>query len=253
MAANTTGLEDRVVLVTGGGRGIGREIALGCAALGARVVVAARNVSELTETVRMIEASAGRGVALPVDITSEHSLRVLVDTVLEEYRSIDVLVNNAGVLLPGSVGEMGVTEFGRVMQVNVMGTFLAMQAVIPIMKERGGGKIINIASVFGLEPVQEYGAYGASKAAIIHLTKVAALELARHRIQVNAVAPGYVETAMSANVLADPELLQRVERRIPARRMAIAAELVPLVALLASDRSDYMTGSVVVIDGGFSL
>jgi NAD(P)-dependent dehydrogenase (short-subunit alcohol dehydrogenase family) len=246
-------LADRTVIVTGGGRGIGRAIAVGCAVRGARVVVAARTRDQLADTVRDIETYGGEALAVPVDVARADSVAGLVSKTLERFGSIDAVVNNAGILVSGDIDDMEPDDFSTVLEVNVTGTFLVMQAVSPIMKRQGSGKIVNMASIFGLRAVRGHSAYSASKAAIIQLTKVAALELARSGVQVNAIAPGYIETAMSADIFDDPELMERVIRRIPARRIARPEELVPLVALLVSPGSDYMTGNVITIDGGFHL
>jgi len=246
-------LAGRVVVVTGGGRGIGRALAVSCAGQGARVAAVARTMEQLEETVRSVERGGGEAIAVTADIMDPHELAAMVDTVTSAFGSLDVLVNNAGIMRFGSLDEMKHSDFAEVMNVNVVGTFLATKAVVPTMRSQGGGKIINIASTFGLKATRGHAAYCASKAAVIQFTRVAALELARDGIQVNAIAPGYVETDMTAEALGDASIRERISRRIPAQRVSQPEELGPLVTFLASAESDYMTGETIAFDGGFHL
>jgi len=246
-------LAGKVVVVTGGGRGIGRSLATSCARQGARVAVAARTLRQLEETVRAVEREGGEAIAVTADVTDPSELTAMVDTVTGTFGRLDVLVNNAGIMRFGKFDEMNRADFAEVMNVNVVGTFLATRAVVATMRNQGGGKIINVASTFGLRPVRGHAAYSASKAAVIQFTRVAALELARDGIQVNAIAPGYVETEMTADALADDSVRERINRRIPAQRVAQPDELGPLVTFLASAEADYMTGETILFDGGFHL
>ena len=246
-------LAGRVVVVTGGGRGIGRALAVSCAGQGARVAVVARTLTQLEETVRSVKREGGEAIAVTADITDPSELTAMVDTVTSAFGRLDVLVNNAGIMRFGKLEDMTREDIAEVMNVNVVGTFMTTKAVIPTMRRQDGGKIINIASTFGLKPARGHAAYCASKAAVIHFTRVAALELARDGIQVNAIAPGYVETDMTAEALEDESIRERINRRIPAQRVAQPGELGPLVTFLASAESDYMTGETVAFDGGFHL
>lgn len=246
-------LADRVVVVTGAGRGIGRALCLGLAAEGAAIVAVARSADQLDDTVAEVVAAGGRALSAPADVADEAAMAGVVDRALEGFGTIDVLVNNAGILRSGKAATMPVADFRAVLDVNVLGTFTASQAVLPTMLARGCGKIVNIASSWGIKPVPNHVAYCASKAAILHMTRVMALELAQSGVQVNAVAPGYVRTEMNDSVIADPDIGPRIVARIPAGRVAEPDELTPLVTYLASPASDYVTGDVVTIDGGFRL
>ncbi|BBY83093.1 2-deoxy-D-gluconate 3-dehydrogenase [Mycolicibacterium pulveris] len=243
----------RKAAVTGASRGIGRAIALALAAAGADVGLVARSLSDLEKVADEVRALGRTAVVAHMDVTDADSVNGAVDDVHRRLGGLDVMVNNSGVVSAGHALDTTLAEWDRVLDTNLRGTFVCCQAAGRHLTAQGAGKVINVASHFGLMAVPGFSAYCASKAAILHLTRVLAIEWARHGVQVNAIAPGYVETDLSADVRENPELKDRVLQRIPARRMADAAEIGPLAVLLASSQSDYMTGSVLVIDGGQSI
>ncbi|MBX6320778.1 MAG: SDR family oxidoreductase, partial [Rhodospirillaceae bacterium] len=193
---------------------------------------------------------AAGGAALPVDldVTDGARVREAVKAVVERWGRIDVLVNNAGVVATAPVLDLPEAEWDQVLDTNLKGAWLVARAVARAMVGRGGA-IINIASILGLRAAGEVSAYAASKAALIHLTRVMALELARHRVRVNALAPGYIETDLNRAFFAT-EAGQALIRRIPQRRLGLPEDLDGPLLLLASPASAYMTGAVLVVDGG---
>lgn len=245
-------LAGRKVLVTGASRGIGRAIALAVAAAGADVGLLARSLADLERVADEVRALGRSAVVARMDVTDAASVDTAVDEARERLDGLDVMVNNSGVLTAAHALDTTLADWDRVMNTNLRGTFSCCQAAGRYLTAQGSGKVINVASHFGLMAAPGFSAYCASKAAILQLTRVLALEWARFGVQVNAIAPGYVATDLSADVRANPELESRILQRIPARRMADASEIGPLAVLLASSQSDYMTGSVLVVDGGQS-
>ena len=240
----------QVSLVTGAGRGIGRSIALGLAESGMRVVLASRNKEQLESVAREREDLADRFLVVPTDISSPESVTELARIATERFGAIDVLVNNSGIIATTPLIEQSYEEWDSVFSTNVRGTFLVTQAIGKLMISRTKGKIINIASNFGYKGVANHVAYCASKAAIISMTKSLAVEWARHGIQVNAIAPGYFATDLTADVRTNDEAFKSIMKAVPARRMGNPNELVSWVQLLSSPASDFMTGETIVIDGG---
>ncbi|MDQ2650735.1 MAG: glucose 1-dehydrogenase [Actinomycetota bacterium] len=249
----TRALSDKVAIVTGAGRGIGRALSTALAAEGASVVAVARSADQVDATAAEIAADGGAAIGVAADISDEAAMAAVVAQALESFGAIDVLVNNAGILRSGKATSMRPEDFRAVLEVNVLGTFIASQAALPVMLEQGAGKIINVASSWGIKPIPNHVAYCASKAAILHMTRVMAVELAGAGIQVNAIAPGYVRTEMNEGAIDDPDVGPKILARIPAARVAEPSELGPLTVFLASSASDYVTGDVITIDGGFRL
>jgi NAD(P)-dependent dehydrogenase (short-subunit alcohol dehydrogenase family) len=248
---------DQVVVVTGGAGGIGRAAAVRFASEGARVVLVDSSAVGLKESEAAVEHSGGRALAVEADVTSHSDVERFVRTAIERCGGIDCFFNNAGVL--GAVApltEYPEDTFDRVMAVNVKGVWLGMKLVAPAIRERGGGAIVNTASVAGLRGTPGLVAYTASKHAVIGLTRTAALELVRHGIRVNAVCPAPIATAM-ADLLhqgfnaRDPDgARERLESRIPMRRYGTPAEVAALVAFLCSADASYINGSIYTVDGG---
>ncbi len=245
-------LEGKVAIVTGAGRGIGRALALALAGAGADVVLAARSAGEIGEGASEIEGLGRRALAVPTDVTQEGEVERLVRRAVEELGGLHVLVNNSGVIHDAPLTETSTEEWDRVVATNLRGTFLCMRAAGRHFLSRGEGKVINVASNFAFMGVPRFAAYCTSKAAVVNLTRAAAVEWASRGVQVNAIAPGYVETSMNVALRESEELSTRVVKQIPARRMARAEELGPLVVYLATPMSDFMTGETLVFDGGQS-
>jgi NAD(P)-dependent dehydrogenase (short-subunit alcohol dehydrogenase family) len=245
-------LDGKVAIITGASRGLGRSIATNLSAAGATVVVAARTVSNLDSFVAETKESGRRALAVACDVTDEDAVEALAAAAVTEFGRVDVLVNNSGVVDVAPLLEQASDAWDRVIDTNLRGVYLVTRAVGRHMVEQRAGKVINIASSFGLMGVSQHAAYTSSKAAVIAFTRCMAIEWARHNIQVNAIAPGYFETDINSELRADDAMMQTVLRRIPARRMGRADELGPWVLLLAGGASDFMTGSTIVIDGGQS-
>lgn len=249
-AAEEQVLAGRVAVVTGGGRGLGRAIALALAEAGADVVVAARSVEEIGRVAGEVGKRGRRSLAVPTDITDEETVERLIRRTVDELGGLDILVNNSGVVHMAPLLETSPEDWDRVVATNLRGTYLCMRTAGRHFAEKGSGKVINVSSNLAFKGRPRFSAYSASKAAIAALTRTAAVEWARFGVQVNAVAPGYVETDMNAELRTDKELYARVVNQIPARRMARAEEIGPLVVYLASPASDFLTGETIVIDGG---
>jgi len=246
-------LQGRVVLVTGAGRGIGRALAIGLARHGVHVCLAARTKAEIVAAARVITQAGGIASTVVADVTCPDDVERMVATAIANHGQVDGLVNNAGVMRSGSVADASAADIDAVVNTNVRSVVLPTRAIASHFQQRAAGKIVNIASAYGERPVRGTGLYGASKAASIHLTRVCALEFAADGIQVNAVAPGYVDTALTAQALAHDDLRQRIVRRIPSGHIAAPEELVAPVAFLLSAGSDNITGAVLTADGGLSL
>lgn len=248
-------LEGRSALVTGGGSGLGAAMALGLAAHGANVAVVDIDPETAQTAVREIEALGVKSLAVRGDVTSEDDAERTIRTVVDAWGRLDVLVNNAGIAMLGPAEETSLADFRQVYEIDVFGVFNFAKAAFGPMAERGRGCIINIASVAGLNVLvpQEHASYHSAKAAVIMLTKSLAVEWAEHGIRVNAIAPGYTITpAVRELRREDPERWKFWMSRVPMGRAAETADLQGTAVYLASDASSYMTGSVVVIDGGYS-
>jgi 2-dehydro-3-deoxy-D-gluconate 5-dehydrogenase len=237
-------LEGSVAIVTGAGRGLGRAITLALAEQGAQVLAVARSVDELQE---VRDLAPARVRVRPCDMLDAGAVARLPDAAVKEFGRLDSVVNNAGIAPAGRFVEQADEVWHRVIAVNVTAPAILARAAGRHLIAQGSGKIINIASTSGILGKATLVAYSASKGALIQFTKALAAEWASHGIQVNAVAPG----AQRA-VLDSPEMLERRTRKIPARRMGATREIGPLVCYLASRQSDFVTGSVFVIDGGES-
>ena len=239
-------------IVTGASRGLGRHFALTLARAGVQVVLAARGIDRLEAAVKEIEGFGGCAVAIQVDVTDGKSVRACVDTAEKALGPIDILVNNAGTAVTKPLLEHVEEDWDSVLDTNLKGVWLMGQEVARHMARREqGGSIINIASVLGERGISQLPGYCASKGGIINLTRAMAVELAPHRIRVNAIAPGYIETDMNRQFFAT-QAGQRLIKRIPQRRLGQVEDLDGVLLLLASDASRYMTGSVITIDGGQS-
>jgi NAD(P)-dependent dehydrogenase (short-subunit alcohol dehydrogenase family) len=240
----------RVAIVTGGARGIGRSIAERLAADGAAVLIADLDEPTATEVATTIVGRGGRALAVRVDATDAADVRAMAAATIEAFGGVDLLVNNAGILRPTRVVDISPEEWDLVVDTNLRSTFLCSQAVQPSMVERGGGRILNVASMAGRATSTLGGAhYTAAKAGVLGLTRHLAREWASVGITVNAISPGIVDTPMVRGGI-DAEGLERIRRSIPLQRLAEPAEIAALVSFLLSDEATYITGANVDIHGG---
>lgn len=243
-------LDGKIAVVTGASRGLGRAVALGLAQAGADVAICARGAAELAETGRAIEALGRRTLVVPTDVTDEAQVDDLAEAVIDTFSRVDILVNNSGTVLVKPLLETEAAQWRHVVDTNLFSTYLCSRALGAHMVAQHSGRVVNIASIDGLKGSANVAAYSASKGGVVAFTRALALEWARHGVTVNAIAPGYFETAMSRPGLDDPATRERILKRIPMRRVGEPSELAPLVVYLSSDASAYMTGEVIAIDGG---
>src|SRR5258708_11471041 len=243
----------QVVLVTGASSGIGRHFAEVLAAAGARVAAAARRADRLSELARDIESRGGTCLPLACDVTKQNSIREAIANAEDRLGPLSVLVNNAGVVVSKPLFDHTEADWDHVVDTNLKGAWLAAREFAHHLVERKRpGRIINIASVLGFRTIGQVRAYCAAKAGVIHLTHVLAMELARHRILVNALAPGYVETDFNREFF-KTEAGQRLISRIPMKRIAQSEDLDGALLFLASPASAYVTGAVISVDGGHGV
>lgn len=246
-------LTGKVALITGASRGIGEAIAVAYAQAGARVVLASRKQDALDAVAERIQVAGGEALPIAAHTGSQEAVDALVQRVIETYGGVDILVNNAAT--NPHFGPILTTEEGhwdKTYDINVKGYFRMAKACAASMQERGGGKIINIASVAGLEPMVGMGVYSISKAAVLMMTRVLALELAPANIQVNAIAPGFVKTKFSQAIWANPKLYELNVAKTPQRRFAEPEELTGIALYLAANASSFTTGATFTVDGGIS-
>jgi len=255
MVLDAFSLEGQVGIVTGGGQGLGKVFCHAFAEAGADVVVAEINPETGPQTAEEAKRKGRRALFVETDVSDRASVQQMVDQTLAELGQIDFLMNNAGITMWEEVEEVSEKDWRAVLDVNLNGVFFCSQAVGQHMIERGRGRIINIASMSGLivNRPQGQASYNTSKAAVIHLTKSLAAEWARHNIRVNAIAPGYMATPMAQPFFDDPEYGGVWIEAIPMKRPGEPEELGPAAVFLASEASSYVTGAVLVVDGGFTL
>jgi 2-deoxy-D-gluconate 3-dehydrogenase len=247
-------LSGRVAVVTGGNGGIGLGMARGLAWAGATVVVAARDADKSQRAVAELEALGTRAAALAVDVASEASVAALVDRVRDGFGRLDILVNNAGINIRKPPQELSLGEWHQVLEVNLTGAFLTSRAAYPLMKAQGGGKIINVGSMMSLFGASFVPAYGASKGGIVQFTRACAAAWARDNIQVNAVLPGWIDTDLTRRAREQvPGLHDNVLRRTPAGRWGVGDDLAGIAVFLSSSASDFVTGTAIPVDGGYSI
>jgi len=243
-------LTNKIALITGGGRGLGRAIALAYADAGADVAVASRSLDQLEEVAQAIRTKGRRALAIETDVTDSESVAKMVAATHKEFGRIDILVNSAGVGWAEKLVDTSDGTFDWILKTNLYGTFYCCRDVARVMIEQKHGSIINIASVAGIKGPPGLGAYAASKGAIIAMTRVLALENVRYNVRANVIAPGYFRTDMNAAALDDPELGPKIVKRIPMRRAGDPAEIGGLAIYLASDAASFVTGEVYGISGG---
>ena len=244
-------LTNKVAFVTGASQGIGRTIALRLAKEGATVAVAARNQEKLNELVAEITAAGGKAGAFALDVADEEQVKMTVKGIIGQFGKIDILVNNAGITKDQLVMRMKRADWDAVLQTNLTSAYLCIQQTIPSMLKQRWGRIINITSVFGQMGQAGQANYAASKAGLIGLTMAIAREVGSRNITCNAVAPGFIETAMTA-VLGD-EFKQNAAKQIPLGRVGSPDDVAGAVAFMASDDAAYITGHVLSVNGGMLM
>lgn len=248
-------LNNKVAVVTGASRGLGQDFAVALAEAGAHLCITSRHGGELEQTSDQIKKLGREVLALESDINDETQIVSMIGETVRKFGRIDILVNNAASMrIDKSPEDTTQADWKSVMDPNVTGVFLCSREAAKIMKKQGGGKIINLSSVAGVKVLRYFhgGSYDVSKAAIIMLTQTLATELAPYNINVNAVAPGYYNTVPNQRFLQkEPGLYEKVLDLIPLRRLGELKELAGLVVVLASDISNYMTGTTILIDGGY--
>jgi NAD(P)-dependent dehydrogenase (short-subunit alcohol dehydrogenase family) len=244
-------LEGKTALITGSAQGLGREIAVGLAQSGCSLVLA--DLIDPEETATMAAETGSSCVCVTGDVSVEADVEEIVGKAISEFKKVDILVNNAGIsqLSYTPTEDLPVSEWDKIMAVNLKGTFLCCKHVGKLMIRHGHGSIINIASTAGITGVVRAPAYCASKAGTILLTKSLALEWARYQIRVNAIAPHYLETELTKGLRESEKVYDALVRQIPMRRFAKPAEIVGTVLFLASPASSYTTGTVTIADGGY--
>jgi 3-oxoacyl-[acyl-carrier protein] reductase len=245
-------LGGKVALVTGASQGLGRRFARVLADHGAAVGLAARQRTKLEALEAEITGGGGRATSVALDVTDVAVIEHAFEEVEAALGPVDILINNAGVAVTKSTLEQTPEDWDMVVHTNLKGAFFTAQAAARRMASRGGGSIVNIASVLSLAVVGHLGPYAASKGGLLQVTRTMALELARANVRVNALAPGYIETEINREFL-ETEAGQRILKRVPQRRFGQPEDLDGALLLLASDAGRYMTGGVIVVDGGMLL
>lgn len=246
----TVDLSGQVAIVTGASQGLGRAIAIRLGGSGAKVACIARNAEKLADTVDAITAAGGTAEAFSCSVTDEASVQKTVDDVIEKWGKLDILVNNAGITKDTLILRMSDDDWTSVLDTNLRGTFLFTRAAARPMMQKRSGRIINISSVSGLMGNPGQANYCASKAGVIALAKTVARELGSRKVTVNAIAPGFIESEMTA-VLGEM-VIAEAKKRIPARRLGKPEEIADAVLFLASKAASYITGQVITVDGGMT-
>ena len=245
------GVEGRVALVTGASQGIGRACAIELARAGAKVALCARNVEKLQETAKEIAANGGESEAIKMDVANEEEIKEGVKAAMGRFGKVDILVNNAGITRDQLVMRMKRSDWDDVINTNLTGPFLLIQAVIASMLKQRWGRIINVTSIFGQIGQAGQANYASSKAGLIGLTMAVAREVATRNITVNAVAPGWIETAMTS--LLSDELKETMRKSVPLGRTGTDLDVAQAVKFLASEEAGYITGEVLKVNGGILM
>ena len=247
----TVDLSQRVALVTGAGRGIGRAIALAMAGAGAYVCANDINPDSSRSTAREIQAQGGQAFEVVADVSNKLQVGVMIEAIRDRWGRLDILINNAGVEPKASVLDLDEWDWERTLNVNLKGTFLCTQLAGRVMRDQGGGVIVNVASIAGYKsPLPNASAYCASKAGVIGFTRECAREFAGYNIRVNAICPGVIITPMTEKSRNDPELMRKWLADIPQARLGEPEEIAGVVLFLCSDAASYITGAALMVDGG---
>jgi 2-deoxy-D-gluconate 3-dehydrogenase len=246
-------LSGRVAVITGGNGGIGLGMAKGMAAAGATIVVAGRDAAKNTAAVGEIVSAGGKASAIPVDVLQEESCRALIAETMKAHGRLDILVNNAGMSIRKQPEDYTLAEWHTVLDSNLTSAFLCSQAAYPAMKKGGAGKIINIGSMMSIFGAPFATAYAASKGGMVQMTKSLATAWAKDGIQVNAILPGWIDTALTRRAREQVNgLHESVLKRTPAARWGVADDFAGIAVFLAAPASDFVTGAAIAVDGGYS-
>jgi 2-dehydro-3-deoxy-D-gluconate 5-dehydrogenase len=246
-------LSGRVAVITGGNGGIGLGMAKGMAAAGATIVVAGRDAAKNSAAVHELQAAGGKASAIPVDVLQETSCRSLIDQTMQAHGRLDILVNNAGMSIRKQPEQYTLAEWHTVLDSNLTSAFLCSQAAYPAMKQAGGGKIVNIGSMMSIFGAPFATAYAASKGGMVQMTKSLATAWAKDNIQVNAILPGWIDTALTRRAREQVTgLHESVLKRTPAGRWGVPDDFAGIAVFLAAPASDFVTGAAIAVDGGYS-
>ncbi|MCL5407388.1 MAG: SDR family oxidoreductase [Patescibacteria group bacterium] len=244
-------LQNKIAIVTGAGSGIGRAMAEVFAKEGAKVIVADYKAESGQETVENIVTSGGQAEFAQTDVSKSNEVEAMIKIAVEKFGGLDILVNNAGVALMADLASTTDEIWQKTIDVDLKGVFLGVKFAVPEMEKRGKGKIINTASIAGLVGFQGITAYCAAKGGVVNMTKELALDLASKKINVNAIAPGVIKTAMTTDILKDPKMAEGMLVQTPIGRLGEPEDIAYAALYLASDESDFVTGHTLVVDGGW--
>jgi NAD(P)-dependent dehydrogenase (short-subunit alcohol dehydrogenase family) len=246
-------LKGKVALVTGGGTGIGKAIALEFVKEGAKVAITGRRLNKLQEAVDVMRKSGGEAIAITGDVSKPAEVDRMVKTTVDTFKRLDILVNCAGVLYSANLAQHTQKIWDETIDINLKGSFLCIQRAVPEMLKQGKGKIISISSIAGQIGFPNSAAYCASKGGIMGMTKALAMELAPLKINVNDIAPGDTETPLNEHLLRDPEYLRGRVENTPYGRVGKVSDIAPAAVYLASDESDFVNGITLTVDGGLII
>jgi len=247
-------LSDKVAVVTGGNGGIGLGMAKGLAGAGATIVVGGRDAAKNADAVKQIKAIGGKADAIPVDVLKEESCRALIAGTMKVHGRLDILVNNAGMSIRKQPEELALAEWHTVLDSNLTSAFLCSNAAFPAMKKAGAGKIVNIGSMMSIFGAPFATAYAASKGGMVQMTRSMATAWAKDNIQVNAILPGWIDTALTRRAREQVSgLHESVLKRTPAGRWGAPDDFAGIAVFLAAAASDFVTGAAITVDGGYSV
>jgi NAD(P)-dependent dehydrogenase (short-subunit alcohol dehydrogenase family) len=245
-------LTGKVALITGASKGLGRAMAVALGGAGAQVALVSRNLEQLAETEKAVRAAGGSAETFQADVTSEAQVLRLQKDVAARFGAIQILINNAGINIRKSVTEFTLVEWNQVLETNLTGAFLLCRAFVPSMKGQGYGRIINLTSIMSHVAIAGRTAYAASKTGLLGFTRALALELASEKITVNGISPGPVATELNAPILQNPELNAQFISKIPLARWGQVEEVGKLALYLCSEEAGFITGTDILIDGGWT-